>query len=41
MTVPLITGNKEMQHIVIKASKTAEVELTSTAQQGFITFYFV
>ena len=28
----LITGNQEMQHIAIKASKTAEMELTWTAQ---------
>ena len=37
----LITGNEEMQHIAIKASKTAEMKLTQTAQQSYITSCFV
>ena len=32
-----ITGNKEMQHIAINASKTAEMELTQTAKQSYTT----
>ena len=37
----LNTDNEEIQHIAIKASKTAELELTRTTQQSNITFCFV
>ena len=32
----LITGNKEMQHIVIKASMVAKMELTRKAHQSLL-----
>ena len=41
----LITGNVEMQHVAsycsIKASKTAEMDLTQITQRNYTTSYFV
>ena len=36
----LITSKETIQHIAIKTSKAAEMKLTRTAQQSYITSYF-
>ena len=36
-SLPLVTGNKEMQDIAIKATKAAEKELIQATQQSYIT----